>query len=109
MDASPLTPYLSAKKVFLTNGRAISYSETIMAIVEQYRLGEIVGGPTAGTNGNTNSFPVPGGYQITWTGMKVLKHDGSQQPRRRHRRNRACVEDAGGRGRRKGRSNWNVR
>ncbi len=75
---SPLTPYLGAKKVFLTNGRAISYSETIMAIVEQYRLGEIVGGPTAGTNGNTNAFAVPGGYQITWTGMKVLKHDGSQ-------------------------------
>jgi hypothetical protein len=75
---SPLTPYLGAKKVFLTNGRAISYSETIMAIVEHYRLGEIVGGPTAGTNGNTNPFTVPGGYQITWTGMKVLKHDGSQ-------------------------------
>jgi C-terminal processing protease CtpA/Prc len=64
--------------VFLTNGRAISYSESIMAIVERYRLGEIVGGPTAGTNGNTNTFAVPGGYQITWTGMKVLKHDGSQ-------------------------------
>jgi hypothetical protein len=74
---SPLTPYLSAKKVFLTNGRAISFSETIMAIVERYRLGEIVGGPTAATNGNTNSFTVPGGYMITWTGMKVLKHDGS--------------------------------
>ena len=36
---SPLTPYLSAKKVFLTNGRAISYSETIMAIVEQLSSG----------------------------------------------------------------------
>jgi hypothetical protein len=75
---TPLTPYLSAKNVFLTNGRAISFSETIMAIVEHYRLAEIVGGPTAGTNGNTNAFPVPGGYQITWTGMKVLKHGDSQ-------------------------------
>jgi C-terminal processing protease CtpA/Prc len=75
---SPREPYLRAKKVFLTNGRAISFSETIMAIVEYYHLGEIVGGPTAGTNGNINSFTVPGGYQITWTGMKVLKHDGSQ-------------------------------
>jgi C-terminal processing protease CtpA/Prc len=73
----PLKPYLTAKKVFLTNGRAISFSETIMAIVEYYRLGEIVGGPTAGTNGNINPFEVPGGYRITWTGMKVLKHDGS--------------------------------
>ena len=74
---SPLTPYLGAKKVFLTNARAISLSETIMAIVEHYRLGEIVGGPAAGTNGNINPFPVPGGYRITWTGMQVLKHDGS--------------------------------
>jgi len=23
-------------------------------------------------------FRLPGGYRITWTGMKVLKHDGSQ-------------------------------
>ena len=75
---SPLTPYLGAKRVFLTNGGAISFSETIMAIVERYRLGEIVGSPTAGTNGNINPFTVPGGYGITWTGMKVLKHDGSQ-------------------------------
>jgi C-terminal processing protease CtpA/Prc len=74
----PLKPYLKAKKVFLTNGRAISFSETIMAIVEHYHVGEIVGGPTAGTNGNINPFTVPGGYRITWTGMKVLKHDGSQ-------------------------------
>jgi hypothetical protein len=25
-----------------------------------------------------NPFVLPGGYNITWTGMKVLKHDGSQ-------------------------------
>ena len=49
-----------------------------MATVENYRLGEIVGAPTAGTNGDINSFTVPAGYQITWTGMIVLKHDGSQ-------------------------------
>jgi C-terminal processing protease CtpA/Prc len=49
-----------------------------MGIVEYYKLGEIVGGPTAGTNGNVNSFRLPGGYTISWTGMKVLKQDGSQ-------------------------------
>ena len=75
---TPVTPYMSAKKVFLTNARAISFSETIMAIVDHYRLGEIVGGPTAGTNGNINPLTVPGGYRITFTGLKVLKHDGSQ-------------------------------
>jgi C-terminal processing protease CtpA/Prc len=49
-----------------------------MGIVEQYKLGELVGETTAGTNGNVNPFVVPGGYRISWTGMKVLKHDGSR-------------------------------
>jgi C-terminal processing protease CtpA/Prc len=73
-----LGPYLPAKKAFLTDGRAISYSETIMGIVEHYKIGEIVGEATAGTNGSVNPFLIPGGYLISWTGMKVIKHDGSQ-------------------------------
>ncbi|MGA7237776.1 MAG: S41 family peptidase [Bryobacteraceae bacterium] len=77
-DIAPKKPYFTAKRVFLTDGRAISYAETLMGIVEHYNLGEIVGGPTAGTNGNINPFKLPGGYTIMWTGMKVLKHDGSQ-------------------------------
>jgi hypothetical protein len=46
--------------------------------LECYNLGEIVGSTTAGTNGNVNPFILPGGYIVTWTGMQVLKHDGSQ-------------------------------
>jgi C-terminal processing protease CtpA/Prc len=42
-------------------------------------LGETVGEPTAGTNGNINPFTLPGGYRITWTGMQVLKQGGSRQ------------------------------
>ena len=74
----PLTPYISAPKIFLTDGRAISYAESCMGIVEAFKLGEIVGTPTAGTNGNVNPFKLPGDYRVSWTGMKVLKHDGSQ-------------------------------
>jgi C-terminal processing protease CtpA/Prc len=74
----PQKPYYSAKRVFLTDGRAISYAETVMGIVEAFKLGEIVGAPTAGTNGNVNPLRLPGGYTVSWTGMKVLKHDGSQ-------------------------------
>ena len=73
----PAAPYLAAPRVFITDGRAISFAESMMGIVEAYRLGEIVGQPTAGTNGNVNSFELPGGYSIAWTGMRVLKHDGS--------------------------------
>lgn len=74
----PVAPLLTARRAFIVDGRAISYAESIMGIVEHYKLGEIVGEPTAGTNGNANPFAVPGGYQINWTGMKVLKHDGSR-------------------------------
>ena len=49
-----------------------------MGIVENYKLGEIVGEPTISTNGDVNSFDLPGGFRIFYTGMKVLKQDGSQ-------------------------------
>jgi len=75
----PQKPYLAAKRVVLTNGQAISYAESTMGIIEAYKLAEIVGSTTAGTNGNVNPITLPGGYHISWTGMKVLKHDGSRR------------------------------
>jgi C-terminal processing protease CtpA/Prc len=75
---TPRLPLLPSKRAFITDGRAISYAESCMGIIEHYRLGEIVGAPTAGTNGNVSQFQVPGGFSIVFTGMKVLKHDGSQ-------------------------------
>ncbi len=74
----PAEPHLQGKIVFLTDGRAISYAESVMGIVEHYQLGEIVGQPTAGANGNVNPFSLPGGYRVSWTGMRVIKHDESQ-------------------------------
>ena len=74
----PAAPRLKAKLAFVVDGRAISYAESWMGIVEAYKLAQIVGEPTAGTNGNINPFTLPGGYTIRWTGMKVLKHDGSR-------------------------------
>jgi len=74
----PMRPRIQGKVVFLTDARAISYSESLMGFVEGYKLGEIVGEPTAGTNGNINRIGLPGRYTITWTGMRVVKHDGSR-------------------------------
>ena len=72
-------PYLGDKQIiFIINGRAISYAESFMGYIEGYDLATLVGQPTAGTNGNVNPFSLPGGYRISWTGMKVVKHDGSQ-------------------------------
>jgi C-terminal processing protease CtpA/Prc len=74
----PTKPRFTAKMAFVTDGRAISYAESYMGIVEHYKLADIVGAPTAGTNGNINPFTLPGGYRVVWTGMKVVKHDGSR-------------------------------
>jgi C-terminal processing protease CtpA/Prc len=72
-------PYLGDKQIiFITDGSAISYAESFMGYIEGYKLATIVGQPTAGTNGNINPFKLPGGYSLSWTGMKVYKHDGSQ-------------------------------
>ena len=64
--------------MFLTDGGNVSFAETVMGIVEAYQLAEIVGGTTAGTDGNINYISLPGGYTLGFTGMKVLKNDGSQ-------------------------------
>ncbi|TCD12846.1 peptidase S41 [Pedobacter frigidisoli] len=72
------SPHLNAKIFFLIDGRAISYAESYMSFIEHYKLATIIGQPTAGTNGNVNSLSLPGGYSMWFTGMKVLKHNGSQ-------------------------------
>jgi len=78
-ELEPKKPYLGDKKVvFIIDGRAISYAESYMSFIEGYQLATIVGQPTAGTNGNINPFTLLGNYSINWTGMKVVKHDGSQ-------------------------------
>jgi C-terminal processing protease CtpA/Prc len=74
----PAQPHIQGKVVFITDGRAISYAESFLSFIEHYGLGEIVGGPTAGANGNVNPFDLPGGFRVVYTGMKVVKHDGSQ-------------------------------
>ena len=77
-NLEPAEPQLTTHRVFLADGSAISYAESLMGIVEAYHLGEIVGEPTAGTNGNICLVDLPLGYRMVFTGMKVLKHDGSR-------------------------------
>jgi C-terminal processing protease CtpA/Prc len=74
----PAASRIHARAAFLIGGGAISYAETYLEMVEHYRLAELVGEPTAGTNGNVTDVNLPGGYDVTFTGMKVLKHDGSR-------------------------------
>lgn len=76
-NQKPASPHLGGKLVFLTDGRAISYAESVMGYVADRKLGIIVGATTAGANGNVAVFGVPSGYRISFTGMRVTGHDGT--------------------------------
>ncbi|MEO1128799.1 MAG: S41 family peptidase [Planctomycetota bacterium] len=76
-DLPAQPPRIRGEVIFLTDARAISYAESCLAIVEAYDLGDIIGSRTAGTNGNVNIIDLPGGYRLLWTGMRVIKHDGT--------------------------------
>jgi C-terminal processing protease CtpA/Prc len=78
-NLTPAAPRITGRVVFLTDGRAISYAESVMGYVREYALGTIVGGPTAGSNGNVKTLVLPGGSQVSWTGMRVVTHDGEVQ------------------------------
>jgi hypothetical protein len=74
----PEAPRFPARLVLLTGGGSISYAESWAGTFEGEGLGPIVGGATAGTNGNINRLWLPGGYQVVFTGMRVTKQDGSR-------------------------------
>jgi hypothetical protein len=73
----PKAPRFHGRIAFLAGGRGFSAIESYLNIVEAYHLGEIVGGPTAGTNGNMIFLNLPGDYMLSWTGLRTLKVDGS--------------------------------
>jgi hypothetical protein len=72
----PAGPRIQARVVFVVDGRTIESAETIMMIAEHHGLGAIVGGRTAGVNGNIHRLALPGGYTVTWTARPVYHYDG---------------------------------
>lgn len=72
----PASPHIGGQRIFLTDNRAISYAESVMGYVRDHKLGTIIGGTTAGANGNVVPFSVPGRFTISFTGMRVTQHDG---------------------------------
>ena len=71
-------PHIRGRVAFLTGPNAISYAETIMAIVEHNKLGVIVGSATAGTNGNVAEVTAPTGCRTRFTGLHVTRPDGAR-------------------------------
>jgi C-terminal processing protease CtpA/Prc len=74
----PQQPHLTAKLALLSDGRAVSYAETFLALAARGRLGPIVGGPTSGTNGPVNLYVLPGGYRFSFTNGMTHKLDGGR-------------------------------
>ena len=69
---------LNVPIVFLTDASIMSYGETVMQMVKNYKLGTIVGTNTAGCNGNATRFMTPVFNVWAYTGMYVENIDGSQ-------------------------------
>ena len=73
------TPYIGNKPSFLlVDGNTFSYGESITGFFQGYGIATLIGQTTAGTNGTVNPFDLLGGINVRWTGMRVVKHDGSQ-------------------------------
>ncbi|MEJ0060928.1 MAG: S41 family peptidase [Terricaulis sp.] len=75
----PAPPRFGGAFVFLTDERATSYGESIMSVVERSALGPIVGAHTSGTNGDINGMVLLTGHSFSWTGMQVIRADGSRR------------------------------
>lgn len=76
-ELSVRQPHVAARVAFLVGPQSISSTESVLGLVEQYHLGEIVGSTTAGTNGNIAQIAEPSGCTSVFTGMRVTKLDGS--------------------------------
>lgn len=77
-NLSAKTPHIGAKRIFLINSSAISYAESIIGFIDQYELGLTIGQSTSGANGNVNRVTLPSDITVSFTGMKVTKHNGEQ-------------------------------
>lgn len=69
-------PHVKSPAVFLTDYRAISYSESLIGMIQYHELGTVVGSNTAGANGNVLPLQLPGGFTVSYTGMFVVGPDG---------------------------------
>jgi len=77
-DIQPMSPLFKSRSIIINVPSVVSAGETMMSIIDHYNLATTVGESTAGCNGNINIIVMPCGYYAWFTGMKVLKHDGSQ-------------------------------
>lgn len=77
-DLVPATPRFIGRLVVLTDGQAISQAESILGYFSDLHLATIVGTPSAGANGDVQYFYTPSGYRISFTGLRVTRHNSAE-------------------------------
>ncbi len=77
-ERRPAEPRIRGRAAFLTGAGTVGRAETIVSAATHFGLAETVGEPTGGTDGEVVSLPLPGGYEVYFTGTKALNPDGSR-------------------------------
>jgi hypothetical protein len=73
----PKAPRFRGRVAFLADGRCDGSTETLLGMIEAYKIGDVVGATSGGSNGTINRSLLPGGWRLIWSGQRVLKQDGS--------------------------------
>ncbi|MFF2450765.1 S41 family peptidase [Neobacillus sp. NPDC058068] len=73
-----MKPFFEGKVIFLSYAGTGSRPEYFLGYIKDNHLGQIIGHPTAGADGEIQNYSIPGNLNGTMTGMVVLNADRSQ-------------------------------
>ena len=73
----PSNPRICIPVYFICGPGTMSWGETVLMIAKGYKLGRIIGLPTAGTNGDVSTFMLPA-FPFRMTAIKAVNIDGSR-------------------------------
>lgn len=72
---------LHAKIVFIADERTLGYTEAVLKLVKDNKLGEVIGSATAGTIGEIATIRLPAGLTFTLTAIAGIDSNGKNLPR----------------------------
>ncbi|MCL5992223.1 MAG: S41 family peptidase [Bacteroidetes bacterium] len=75
---SPKGPGMKYNITFVADDRTYGNSEALLTLARYYRIGNIVGSPTAGMAAEVIGFRLPGDYYFTMTGLIGIAPDGKE-------------------------------
>jgi C-terminal processing protease CtpA/Prc len=77
LTVEPAQPRFNARLSYIADCRTSKNGESWLALVRQFKLGEIVGDASAGLDGIENSISLTGGYRILW--VTATRQDNPRQ------------------------------